>query len=294
MQEWHGIDVLVQDDTNQFLGVIENKVDTVEHSEQLQRYRDYAERHFPRHRKLFAYLSVSGETPSDELYVPIDYSEIVTLIDDALKRRGDQLSPDVRSFLGQYIDMIRRHIVEDSEIQELCRVIYGKHRKALDVIFEHRPDRASDVRDILVELITSRRDLLHDHSSKSYVRFLPKNLDFIAHLGEGWTPSKRVLLFEFDNYNDQLTLKFILGPGERQLRDRVHRLISTHPNVFNRAQQALYPKWWSFDREKWLGPQQYNELDLPDVKREIEARLDRFLNERLPKMEEVLTQLREQ
>ncbi len=43
--------------------------------------------------------------------------------------------------------------MEDSEIQKLCRVIHRKHRKALDVLFEERPDRASDVRDVLVQLI---------------------------------------------------------------------------------------------------------------------------------------------
>lgn len=293
MQEWHGIDLLVLNDTNLFVGVIENKIDTFEHSEQLQRYRRHIEGQFPHHMKLFAYLSVNGEIPSDETYAPMDYSEIVTLVDDTLNRRGDQLSPDVRSFLGHYVEMVRRHIVEDSEIQELCRVIYGKHRKALDVLFEHRPDRASDIRDILVELIQTRQQLIQDHTSKSYVRFLPKNLDFLARVGEGWTPSKRLLLFEFENYNNGLSLKLVLGPGEQELRDRVHRLISDHPKVFNRAQQKLYPKWWSCHIEKWLGPKEYNELDLPGVKAEIERRLGQFLEERLPKIEEILTQLRQ-
>lgn len=290
IQERHGIDLLVQDDASMFIGVIENKIDTLEHSDQLQRYRRDVERRFPHHRKLFAYLSAGDERPSDEAYVPIDYGEVVTLVDDTLRRRGEQLSPDVRSFLGHYVEMVRRHIVEDSEIQELCRVIYGKHRKALEVLFEHRPDRASEIRDILIDLIQKREQLIQDHCTKSYVRFLPKNLDFLAPVGEGWTPSKRLLLFEFDNYN-QLSLKLVLGPGEQNLRDRVHHLISENPSVFNRAQQALYPKWWSCHIEKWLGPKQYDELDLPSVKAEIEQRLARFLEEGLPGMEAILTSL---
>jgi len=294
MQEWHGIDVLVRDDTNHFVGVIENKVDTREHSEQLRRYRSYVEGQFPHHRNLFAYLTAGAEQPSDEVYAPIDYREIVTLVDDTLKRRGDQLGPEVHSFLGHYVEMIRRHIVEDSEIQELCRVIYGKHRKALDVLFEHRPDRASDIRDILIELIEGHKQLVQDHSSKAYIHFLPASLDFLPRVGDGWTRSKRLWLFEFDNSNNQLSLRFIVGPGEQELRDRLHRLISAHPKVFNRAQRILSPKWWSFDSAKWLSSQQYNELDLPDLKRDIQERLDRFLEQRLPKMEAVLAQLRQQ
>lgn len=292
IQEWHGIDLLVQDDTSLFVGVIENKIDSPEHSGQLQRYRRHVERQFPRHRKLFAYLSESGEIPSDEAYVPIDYGEVVTLVDDALRRRGEQLSPDVCSFLGHYVEMVRRYIVEDSEIQELCRVIYGKHRRALDVLFEHRPDRASEIRDILVDLIRKHDELIQDHCTKSYVKFLPKSLDFLARVGDGWTPSKRLLLFEFENYKNGLSLRLVLGPGEQSLRGRIHRLLSENPTVFNRAQEKLYPKWWSCHSEKWLRSKQYSELDLPAIKAEIEHRLARFLDERLPKMEKVLKQLR--
>lgn len=294
LQEWNGIDLFVQDDANRFVGVIENKIDTLEHGEQLQRYRRLVERQFPDHRKLFAYLTASGEIPSDDAYAAINYAELVTLVDETLRRRGDQLSPEVRSFLGHYVQMVRRHIMEDSEIQELCRVIYGKHRKALDVLFEHRPDRAAEIHDILLELIARREQLLQDQCSKSYVRFLPNNLDFLPRVGEGWTASKRLLLFEFANYNNLLSLKLVLGPGEQTLRNRVHGLISQHPKVFNRAQETLYPKWWSCHIEKWLGPKQYNELDLPGVKAEIEQRLDRFLGGQLPKMVEILLQLREE
>ncbi len=182
--------------------------------------------------------------------------------------------------------------MENSEIQELCRVIYGKHQKALDVLFEHRPDRASEIQDILVDLIQKHDQLVQDHCTKSYVRFLPKNLDFLDRVGEGWTRTKRLLLFEFTNSNDDLSLKLVLGPGEQNLRDRVHRLVSENPSIFNRARQTLYPKWWSCHSEKWLSSQQYNELDLPGLKAEIEQRFLRFLEERLPKMEEILNLLR--
>lgn len=292
IQEWHGIDLLVQDDTNLFVGIIENKIDATEQGEQLQRYREHIQGQFPNHRKLYAYLSASGEAPSDEAYVPVDYSEVVTLVDETLRRRGDQLRPDVRAFLAHYVKMVRRYIVEDSEIQELCRAIYQKHRRALDVLFEYRPDRTSEIRDILIDLIQKHDQLIQDHCTKAYVRFLPKSLDFLPSVGDGWTRSKRLLLFEFENYNDSLLLKLVLGPGERTLRDRIHRLISEHPQVFNRARQPVYPKWWSCHIDRWLGPKQYNELDLPAVRTEIGERFDRFLKEKLPSMEEILVGLR--
>ena len=152
LPEWNAIDVLVLDEINEFVGVIENKVGTSEHSGQLQRYRQFVEKQFPGHTKLFAYLTSDNEDPSDETYVRVDYSELVALIDETLRRRAEQLAPEVRSFLGHYVEMVRRHIVEESDVQQLCRVIYERHRRALDLIFEHRPDRALEVKEALVAL----------------------------------------------------------------------------------------------------------------------------------------------
>ena len=39
--------------------------------------------------------------------------------------------------------------MSDSEIAELCRQIYRRHQRALDLIFEHRPDLQKDLADKL-------------------------------------------------------------------------------------------------------------------------------------------------
>jgi hypothetical protein len=212
--EWRGIDILVQDDTNRFVAVFENKIDTGEHSDQLRRYRGDVEVHFPQHKKLFSYLTIEGDPPTDEGYIPIGYVEIAQFIDDTLRRRGEQVGLDVQSFLRQYADMVRRHIVEDSEIQQLCRAIYAKHQKALDLIFEHRPDRAALVSEMLQEIVSERSGVLKDHCSKSYVRFIPDSWDRLPKGGVGGTPSKRMLLFEFDISKGGMFLKLVLGPGD--------------------------------------------------------------------------------
>jgi len=92
LQEWSGIDLLIKDDIDRFILVLENKVDSSEHSGQLQRYRSSVERQFPSHKKLYAYLTIGGAKASDEHYIPLDYSEVATLVSETLTRRGDQLS----------------------------------------------------------------------------------------------------------------------------------------------------------------------------------------------------------
>jgi hypothetical protein len=68
--EWRGVDILVQDDVNRFVAVFENKIDSGEHSNQLRRYRADVEAHFPQHKKLFSYLTIEGDPPTDEGYIP--------------------------------------------------------------------------------------------------------------------------------------------------------------------------------------------------------------------------------
>ncbi len=292
IQEWEGIDLLVQNDHCKLVVAIENKVLTDEHGNQLQRYRTVVEQKFPHYKRLFVYLTVGGDEPSDETYAPIAYGEVVKLIEDTLQRRADQLGPEVRGFVEHYVQMVRRHIVEDSEIQELCRQIYQKHRRALEVLFEHRPDRASEVYDILMKVVKTKPTLLQDHSSKSYVRFIPQALDFIPPKGEDWTPSKRLLLFELEHSSGRLNLKVVLGPGDQTVRDLIHEVVRRHSGVFNRATEKLYPKWWSFHIERWIGAKQYQELPLSELETDVRARLDRFLNDRLPTMIDALAELR--
>jgi PD-(D/E)XK nuclease superfamily protein len=280
--KWRGIDILVQDDANRFVAVFEHKIDSGDHSDQLRRYKADVEAHFPEHKKLFSYLTIEGDPPTDEGYILIGYVEIAQFIQDTLIRRGEQIGPDVRSFLEQYVEMVRRHIVEDSAIQQLCRAIYATHQKALDLLFEHRPDRAALISETLQAIVGGRPGLLMDHCSKSYVRFIPESWDSLPKAGLGWTPSKRMLLFEFDISKGGMFLKLVLGPGDDTARQALQAVITANPTVFNKASTKVYPKWWSCHTEKWLNPAQVEELDREELKAFSSQRFEKFVTERLP------------
>ena len=292
LQEWNSIDLLIKDDSDGFVLVVENKIDSTEHSSQLQRYRSLVEGQFPLHKKLYSYLTIGGAKASDELYVSTDYSEIVALVDETLNRRGEQLGTEVRAFLTQYVQMVRRNIVEDSEIQRICQRIHDKHKRALDVLFEYRPDKASEVTTMLRELISEHENLEEDHCTKSYVRFIPTDLDFLPRVGDGWTSSKRMILFEIENYKNKLWCRIILGPGPKEMRDQIHGVIRQHPDVFKRATTKLYPQYWSFHGESWISAKKYEELSVPDLKAAVSKRLDTLISENVPEMVEALAPLR--
>ena len=53
-----------------------------------------------------------------------------------------KLQPDVSVMVNNYIKVIRRNILEDQQLIEICNKIYNKHKRALDLIFEHRDDES--------------------------------------------------------------------------------------------------------------------------------------------------------
>lgn len=63
-REWRGIDILLLDDQHQLVVIIENKIDSQEHSNQLNRYRQVIRQHYPNWRTLALYLTPDGDEPS--------------------------------------------------------------------------------------------------------------------------------------------------------------------------------------------------------------------------------------
>jgi len=91
-----------------------------------------------------------------------------------------------------------------------------------------------------------------------------------------------MLLFEIQNVNGEVRLALLLGPGDQTIRDRLHSTIHSHPKVFNKATQPVYPKFWTCHSEKWIARKQYEELDLDAFKRELDQRFDHLVTNDLP------------
>ena len=144
LREWRNIDILLTSDEEKTVIAIENKVGAHEHNNQLDRYRKILEKEYPKYNRLFVFLTPDGEDPSDvENWDVLTYSDVV----DVLEKVNAQVKvqPDVELMIKNYIDIIRRDIVEDQQLIEICNKIYNKHKKALDLIFENRIDGKTQV-----------------------------------------------------------------------------------------------------------------------------------------------------
>ena len=290
LREWQGIDILLLDEANQLAVIIENKVLSGEHGDQLKRYREIIRQNHPTYRQVCLFLTPEGDDPSDSTYVPIDYTVIAEQVEKILGTRATTIGPDVRTLMSHYSQMLRRRIVSESEIAELCRKIYRKHQRALDLIYEYRPDLQAAVREILESLVQSQPTLTLDHCSKSYIRFAPKTWDTPVLLqGEGWTRSNRILLFEFGNFPERLRLSLIIGPGPIELRQKLMNMTQTSP-ILKPAFKSLGKSYNTIYVRDWISSKVYKESGPEEINAEILKKFAHFMDHDLPEIQDILNQ----
>ncbi len=288
-REWQSIDIFILDGLHQLTVIIENKIYSGEHDDQLKRYDQLVKQHYPGYRVLGLFLTPEGEEASDQGYIAISYSLICKLVEDIIHSRETVLGRDVLALMNHYVEMLRRYIVGESEIEKLCQQIYRKHQRALDLIYEYRPDQQAAIKDYLCELINSNSQMELDHSSKTYIYFIPKNWDYSAlRKGQGWTRSGRMLLFQFTNLQDSLKLALVLGPGPDEIRQKLFEVICQHEPPFKRSFKAMGRMWSTVYNRNFLTKNNYQEKTTEELQEEITRRWNEFIDHELPKMENVL------
>lgn len=179
--------------------------------------------------------------------------------------------------------------MEDTQLEKICREIYSKHRDALDLIFEYRPDSYSEVSDALQEYIRNRDDLFLDGSGKKYIRFIPKSLntEAIKHGNGKWTSSKNIILFELDNSNNKLSTSLVLGPGDEDFRQAIYQF-AINSTVFSPR------KTLSNEYSKLIGlktiVKDYNKVDPEELPKVCTLALEKYLNNDFKEVVATLTQ----
>lgn len=288
-REWQSVDILILDGLHQLAVIIENKIFSGEHDDQLVRYKQLVKTHYPGYRIIGLFLTPEGEVASDSSFIAISYTLICQIIEDIIQTRETTLGRDVLALMSHYVEMLRRHIVGESEIEKLCQQIYRKHQRALDLIYEYRPDQQAVIKDFLCELVSSNSQMELDHSSKSYIYFIPKQWDSpVLRKGQGWTRSGRMLLFVFTNLQDSLKLSLSLGPGPDDTRKALFEVISQKEPPFKRSFKAMGRMWSTIYNRNFLTRMNYQEKNTEELQEEIKRRWNEFLDHEMPKMDEAL------
>lgn len=179
------IDLLLVSNTLKRAIAIENKTFTGEHDRQLERYADSVDEMYGDYRKRYVYLTPNADMSSDPgKWMNLGYEAIVNAVQDSVAQCDPTLSEDAKVFINHYIETIRRDIMGEDELAELCRKFYRENKLALDVIYNYRSDDVSDTCDLikgwLEQNVDAASGLRLASNSKGLIRFGSLLLDEIC------------------------------------------------------------------------------------------------------------------
>jgi hypothetical protein len=173
-REWRNIDMLITCDEPRFVIAVENKIDSAEHSNQLQRYEDTVAAEFPDAKRLFVFLTPEGDEASDQDWVTYSYADLHQVFTRMRKANAGAIGGDVAVFLDHYLSLIGNRFMENEDIDKLCRQIYSNHRRALDLIWERVGTPASGLVGRIEAWIRDRPDQwVHITTKQREVEFIP-------------------------------------------------------------------------------------------------------------------------
>jgi len=293
-REWNNIDLLIilNEPSKKVCIAIENKIGTTEHGDQLERYRKIVGDEFKKFENIFIFLSPNNVLPSDKNWVCITYTTIAKLIEDLLCSKKDSVSSNVYNFINQYNIVLRRYIVGNSEIEQICRSIYKKHQKALDLIFQYKPDIILEISEYIQNLLKEDKRIIYISGSKTYINFTTdviKNLT--DKIGSKSPKSNNILYYELRNYADRLSLFFMIGPGEREYRQKLFDFCKAKKELFKNTGKNLYQKYNSVYQKGILITRENEEAPIDELSIKIDKKWEEFCSGDLIKIDEFIEKI---
>lgn len=251
-REYENVDIYIRDTTNKIVVVIENKVGSKQHDDQLKRYVEVASRLDPEYRFLGIYLTPGGEDPKHNSYFPFSYEQVRKLADELLQRDNVLLPLAFRSTLEQYSQLLRRRFMADQELEELCSKIYKRHRQAIDILLKNLPNKfgiaLEAIRDLAVK--DGMKVLEHDVNA---VRFIPKAFDISAFRSEtAHLKSGQMVYLECCRKREDLFFQCKMDGGSAEERAKVYQFASIHQPPF-KVEKTLYNRFQILYSKMLLG-----------------------------------------
>jgi len=224
--------------------------------------------------------------------MPLSYSDIISIIDHLIEGKRDKVGSEILTFISHYGEMLRRYVMQDSEIQDICRKIYKRHKRALDLVFEYRPDKQLEIYQCLAEIIEEDPDLILDEaSSKSYIRFISRDLDFVPKEGV-WSKSGRMLLFDTYNGSEGVIIYLSIHPGPQKIRQKLYEIAGRDLSLFSLARRKLTDQFTAIYKKPILKPRDYEDIDTEELRDILASKLTAFKDGDLPKILDKLSVFR--
>lgn len=251
-RERRNIDLLIISKEHKIILCIENKVEASESNGQLLKYKHYVDETYPGYKKLFVFLTPDGSSPSSTDWIVMTYKSIVDLLQILLNRY--ELDSKVEILIMDYIDVLKRSVTMDEELQMICQRIYSEHKDVLELIFENKPDNMLVLKEYYIEamkILAAKDKVIFDenNSVKSLIRFKTRKSQQLFPDTEkkgGWG-NYSSHFFEIDNRGLELKdiSKIKLAfTGMGLSSERKQQLTQMLMNIDDKKNREDW-KWWS-------------------------------------------------
>jgi hypothetical protein len=161
-REWRNIDILIAEPDLRWIFIIENKTDSAQHSDQLERYIDTtyenlnllmeampADKPNELHPKVQGiYLTLNFEHPHNSHYVPVDHGVVKDVLSPIVADKQERLSRPVFNFINYYLEVLEEmtdNARSNNEMEKLAKKLYKENRRVIDFIVEHGSQTALDL-----------------------------------------------------------------------------------------------------------------------------------------------------
>jgi hypothetical protein len=248
-RERDSIDILIELPTLQLVVAIENKIGAKAGIGQLKRYSERLKQAYPDHHHLLIFLTPDGVAADHDGYVEYDYADLASTLEDLVTQAQTPAPSETALVIRHYVDMLRRHIVQDDKLRALAVTLYERHKEAFDFIFDSRPAPASLLTPVR-DSVSGMEGLVEDSNLGSIFRFAPEawdeRLTVIKADPAKWSKTGRGLLFEAKTYAGapgRVNISLILGPGDPATRVQVYEAALAQPSLFTGLVKPMGVQW---------------------------------------------------
>lgn len=263
-REKEHIDLLMISDVEQIIFCFENKVFSGEHGNQLKEYMTKINKMYPQYKVMYIFLTPDGIEASDEQWLTLSYRELIKIIE--VNKDKAKLTTQEQVYVENYINTVRRSIMQDEELMKICSDIYFKHKQALDLIYANKPNASDLLFKTLIEKIKKESksngiELDLEKTSKTYIRFNTNLLlqvlppfedDRVSNWGTKYNVYYEVIN-EKDNWRLQLAFsRKNLSDEEVEIRRKVFEMIE------NGRKMGEFREWKSITICKNILPKNIN------------------------------------
>lgn len=236
------LDILILNEQAKFLCAIENKVWAPETGNQLAFYRKAFKARYPDYKRPLVFVTPRGvepESPEErEHWRSMSYTDILRVVERATRKHGNCVDADVAALLRQYAITLRRNIVPEvsNDAHKLARMIYLKHKRAIDLIAEHRdryePNYVNEGFWMVRDAVRKCQEWEEATCNYPYARFVSTAWSKYGGFKIDDWPGTLFQLHVHCTYSGAQLALCLNRRGDEQLKGKIFDRLATNPHLF--------------------------------------------------------------